>query len=73
VTLEAQGNLGSESIANEAHTYYPLVSVHTQGMVAYGYSVLSPTTHVGAFVSAGILDQSFTVQIGLAPYNHVSI
>jgi hypothetical protein len=44
VTLEAQGNLGGESIANEAHTYYPLVAVNMQGMVAYGYSASSPTT-----------------------------
>jgi hypothetical protein len=69
--LEAQGNLGGESIANEVHTYYHSVAMNTQGVVAYGYSASSPTTNMRAFVSTGITDQSYTVQIGLAPYNRV--
>lgn len=68
LTYEAQGNLGGEDIATGTFTYYPSVAVNTQGVVAFGYSASSPSTYVGAYVSVGTSEQSYTAKSGLAPY-----
>jgi hypothetical protein len=68
LSFEAQGNLGGEGIATGTFTYFPSVAVNTQGIVAYGYAASSPTTYVGAYVSVGTSEQSYTVKSGLAPY-----
>jgi hypothetical protein len=70
VTFEAQGDLGGEGIAPGTSTYFPSIAVNSHGLAAYGYSASSPTTYVGAFVSAGMSEPSYVVKTGSAPYGH---
>jgi hypothetical protein len=69
VTLEAQGDLGGEGIAAGASTFFPSVAVNTHGVVAYGYGASSSTMYAGAYASVGTSEESYTVKMGLAPYN----
>jgi hypothetical protein len=73
VTLEAQGDLGGESIAAGTFTYYPSVAVNSLGLVAFGYGASAPTTYAGAYASVGTSEQSYTVKGGLAPYNRSAV
>jgi hypothetical protein len=68
VTFEAQGDLGGEGIAVGTYTYFPSVAVSSRGLVAYGYAASSPAKFIGAYVSVGTSEQSYTVKTGMAPY-----
>jgi hypothetical protein len=69
VTLEAQGDLGGEGIAAGASTFFPSVAVNTRGVVAYGYGASSSSMYAGAYASVGTSEESYTVKMGLDPYN----
>jgi hypothetical protein len=75
VTLADQGDIGGEDIAPNTSTFFPAITMNTEGHVKFGFSASAPSIYAGAYATGrlhhdppGTVRASETLKAGLAPY-----
>lgn len=75
ITLDDQGDIGGEDIADGTYTYFPALAVNNNGDAKFGFSASAPTIYAGAYATvhltgdpAGTVGPSETVRAGVDYY-----